>query len=167
MVGTTLPTPLYLLYRQRFGLSELVITVIFATYALGVIAALLLFGRLSDELGRRRALLPGLALSALSAVAFLGAHGVGLLLVGRALSGLSAGIFTGTATATLIDLVAPERRGRATLVATMANMGGLGCGPLLAGLLSTYLGSALRVTFLVDLALLLPAAIGVWAMPEP
>jgi len=167
MLGTTLPTPLYVLYRQRFGFSELMVTVIFATYALGVIAALLLFGRLSDQIGRRRALLPGLALSGLSAVAFLGARGVGLLLAGRALSGLSAGIFTGTATATLVDLAAPERRGRATLVATMVNMGGLGCGPLLAGLLSTYAGAPLRLTFWVDLALLVPAVVGVWAMPEP
>ncbi len=57
--------------------------------------------------------------------------------------------------------------GRATLVATMANMGALGCGPLLAGLLSQWAGSPLRIAFWVDLALLVPAAIGIWAMPEP
>jgi MFS family permease len=167
MLGTTLPTPLYVLYRGKFGFSELMVTVIFATYAVGVIAALLLFGRLSDEIGRRRALLPGLALSALSAVAFLLADGVGLLLLGRVLSGLSAGIFTGTATATLVDFAAPEQRGRATLVATLVNMLGLGAGPLLAGLLAQYAGSPLQLSFYVDLALLLPAAIGIFVMPEP
>jgi len=167
MVGTTLPTPLYVLYRARFGFSELMITVIFATYAGGVIAALLLFGRLSDELGRRRVLLGGLACSALSAAAFLLAQGLGLLLAGRVLSGLSAGIFTGTATATLVDFAAPERRGRATLVATMANMGGLGCGPLLAGILAQTAGAQLRLTFWVDLALLIPATIAILAMAEP
>jgi MFS family permease len=167
MLGTTLPTPLYVLYRARFGFSELMITVIFATYAVGVIAALLLFGRLSDQVGRRWVLLPGLALSALSAVAFLGARGLPLLIVGRVVSGLSAGIFTGTATATLVDLAGPGRSGRATLVATVANMGGLGCGPLLAGVLSQWAWSPLRLTFVVDLALLVPAALGVWAMPEP
>ena len=67
MLGTTLPTPLYGLYQQRFGFSELMVTVIFAAYAAGVIASLVLFGRLSDEIGRRRMLLPGLVLSALSA----------------------------------------------------------------------------------------------------
>jgi MFS family permease len=112
-------------------------------------------------------LLPGLALSALSAVAFLVADGLAPLIVGRVLSGLSAGIFTGTATATLMDLAAPERRARATLVATIANMGGLGCGPLLAGLLSQWAGSPLRLVFWVDLALLVPASIAIWAMPEP
>jgi MFS family permease len=167
MLGTTLPTPLYGLYRQQFGFSELMITVIFATYAAGVIASLVLFGRLSDQIGRRRVLLPGLVLSALSAVCFLTANGVALLLVGRVLSGLSAGIFTGTATATLVDLTPAGRRGRATLVATMANMGALGTGPLLAGLLSQWAGSPLRLMFWVDLALLVPAAVGIWAMPEP
>jgi MFS family permease len=167
MLGTTLPTPLYGLYRQRYGLSELMITVIFATYAAGVIASLALFGKLSDQIGRRRVLLPGLVLSALSAVCFLVANGLPLLLLARVLSGLSAGIFTGTATATLVDIAPPDRRGRATLVATVANMGALGTGPLLAGLLSQWASSPLRLTFWVDLALLVPAAVGIWAMPEP
>src|SRR5579875_388320 len=166
MLGTTLPTPLYGLYREQFGFSELMITVIFATYAAGVIASLFLFGRLSDQIGRRRLLLPGLVFSALSAVCFLTADGLPLLLAGRVLSGLSAGIFTGTATATLIDLAPGGRRGRATLVASMANMGALGSGPLLTGLLSQWAGSPLRLTFWVDLALLAIAAIGIWAMPE-
>jgi MFS family permease len=110
MLATTLPTPLYGLYRERFGFSELTITVIFATYAAGVIAALVLLGRLSDQVGRRPMLSAGLALAALSAVAFLVADRLDLLILGRILSGLSAGIFTGTATATLVDLAAPERR---------------------------------------------------------
>jgi MFS family permease len=167
MLGTTLPTPLYALYRSRFGFSELMVTVVFATYAAGVIAALLLIGRLSDEIGRRRVLLPGLAFSALSAIVFLLANGLGWLIVGRVLSGLSAGIFTGTATATLVDLAPREKRDRATLVATVANMGGLGLGALLAGVLSEFAGSPLRLVFWVDLALVVAGAALVWAMPEP
>jgi MFS family permease len=167
MLGTTLPTPLYALYRGRFGFSELMVTVVFASYAAGVIAALLVAGRLSDEIGRRRLLLPGLAFSALSAVTFLYAGGLDLLLTGRVLSGLSAGIFTGTATATLLDLAPPESRGRATLLASGATIGGLGLGSLLAGLLSQFAPSPLRLIFWVDLALLIPAALLVGAMPEP
>jgi MFS family permease len=167
MLGTTLPTPLYALYREQFGFSELMVTVIFATYAAGVIAALVLVGRLSDEIGRRPVLLPGLAFSALSAIVFLLANGVAPLLVGRVLSGFSAGIFTGTATATLVDFAPPGRAGRGTLVATAANMLGLGFGPLLAGLLAEYASHPLRLPFWVDLALLVPAAIAILAMPEP
>jgi predicted MFS family arabinose efflux permease len=98
---------------------------------------------------------------------FLVADGLALLISGRIISGLSAGVFTGTATATLVDLAAPERRARATLAATVANIGGLGCGALLAGVLSEWAGSPLRLTFCVDLALLVPAALGIQTMPEP
>jgi len=167
MIGTTLPTPLYPIYRGELGFSELTITVIFAVYAAGVIVALLLFGNLSDTIGRRRALLPGLALSAASAVVFLIADDLPLLFLGRILSGLSAGIFTGTATATLIDFAPSGRTQRATLVATVVNVGGLGLGPLLAGVLAEYASSPLTLVFWVDLALLVPAAIGVWLIPEP
>ena len=112
-------------------------------------------------------MLPGLALSALSAVAFLAAHGIGLMLVGRMLSGLSAGIFTGTATVAVVELAAPEQRNRATLLATVANIGGLGCGPLVAGLLAQYVGSSpLRLPFVVDLVLLGLGFVAVLLIPE-
>jgi predicted MFS family arabinose efflux permease len=167
MMGTTLPTPLYSLYREKFGFSELMVTVIFASYAAGVIAVLLLIGRLSDEIGRRPVLLPGLAFSALSAVVFLLANGLAPLLIGRVLSGFSAGLFTGTATATLVDFAPPRKAGLGTLVATAANILGLGCGPLLAGLLAEYASDPLRLPFWVDLALLVPAALAIVAIPEP
>jgi MFS family permease len=166
MLGTTLPTPLYVLYQEKLGFSPLMITVIFAVYAAGVLLALVLFGRASDQLGRRRVLLPGLVCSALSAVAFLLAKGLALLFVGRVLSGLSAGIFTGTATATLIDLGGEGQAPRATLVATAFNMGGLGLGPLLAGLLAQFAPLPLRLPFWVDLGLVLVATLAVWAIPE-
>jgi MFS family permease len=167
MLGTTLPTPLYGLYREQFGFSELIVTVVFATYAAGVLAALLVVGPVSDVIGRRRVLLPGLVLSAASAVVFLLAGSLLVLLVGRVLSGLSAGIFTGTATATLLDLAPPGRRGRATLVAAGATMTGLGLGTLVAGVLSEYAAAPLRLSFWADLALLVPAIALVWATPEP
>jgi MFS family permease len=132
-----------------------------------VIVSLLLVGRLSDEIGRRPVLLPGLAFSALSAVVFLLANGVAPLFVGRIVSGFSAGIFTGTATATLVDFAPPGRAGRGTLVATAANMLGLGFGPLLAGILAEYASHPLRLPFWVDLALLVPATLAIIAMPEP
>lgn len=166
MASTTLPTPLYPGYRAEFGFSQLTITIIFATYAIGVIAALLAFGRLSDRVGRRPALLAGLAFAVASALMFLFAGGLPALLVGRLLSGLSAGIFTGTATATLVDLTPPNRPSRGALVATIANMGGLGLGPLIAGIVARYGSDPLRLTFVVDLALLAMAVICVLLAPE-
>jgi MFS family permease len=142
------------------------VTIVFAVYAFAVIAGLLVFGAASDQLGRRRALLPGLALSAASAVAFLLVGGLAELFLGRVLSGLSAGLFTGTATATLVDLAAPEARRRATLVATAANIGGLGLGPLVCGLLAEYAPDPLRLVFFVDLCLIAIAAALIFLIPE-
>lgn len=166
MLGTTLPTPLYPLYQQRYGIAAVTITVIFATYAFAVVAGLLFFGHQSDRVGRRAVLLPGLALSALSAVAFLAAHGLAGLLVGRVFSGLSAGVFTGAGTAALVDFAPENRRRAATIAAIVANLGGLAFGTLLAGLLAQYVAFPLHVPFAVDLVLVAIAAAGVWAAPE-
>ncbi|PVZ13125.1 MFS transporter [Actinomycetospora cinnamomea] len=171
MLGTTLPTPLYPIYQERYGYSGLLVTVIFAAYAVGVIAALLLLGRLSDQIGRRPVLLLGLGLSALSAVAFLAPLPAPLdlpgLFVGRVLSGLSAGVYTGTATATLLDLVPDEGRARASLVGAAVNMGGLGLGPVVAGVLAQYAPAPLALPYVASLLLLVPAAVGVALIPEP
>ena len=83
MVATTLPTPLYALYQQQFGFSELMVTVIFGTYVFGVIAALLAFGRSSDRIGCRPVLLGGRLLAVLGTAAFLVAQGVGSCLAYR------------------------------------------------------------------------------------
>jgi MFS family permease len=167
MLGTTLPTPLYPLYEKRMGFSGLIVTVVFATYAIGVIAALLFLGQQSDRIGRRPVLFAGLGFAASSSVIFLLAQALPALLLGRLLSGFSAGIFTGTATAALVDLATSETRGRATLIATVANIGGLGLGPLIAGALAELAPDPLRLPYIVHLALLVPAALAIWLMPEP
>jgi MFS family permease len=166
MVGTTLPTPIYALYADRMHFDVLTTTVIYATYAFGVLFALLAFGRWSDAIGRRPLLLAGIVCALASAAVFLAAESVPLLLVGRVLSGLSAGIFTGTATAAVIEAAPPDWHNRAAAVATAANVGGLGGGPLLAGLLVQYAPQPLHLTFIVHIGLVLLAAVAVLVVPE-
>lgn len=166
MLGATLPTPMYELYSDRMQFSVLTTTVIFATYAGAVLAALLLFGRWSDVIGRRPVLLVGIGFAAASSVVFLVADSVPVLLVGRVLSGLSAGIFTGTATAAIIEAAPQHWKSRAAAVATVANLGGLGLGPLVAGLLVQYAPAPLHLSFAIHLALVAVAAAAVWLAPE-
>ncbi|MDT5193163.1 MAG: hypothetical protein QOI28_5414 [Mycobacterium sp.] len=166
MVGTTLPTPMYALYANHMHFAVFTTTVIFATYAVGVLGALLLFGRWSDAIGRRPVLLAGAAFALASAVVFLFADDVALLLVARLLSGLSAGIFTGTATAAVVEAAPPARRDRAAVVATIANIGGLGAGPLLAGVLVEYAPHPLQLSFVVHIVLVVLAIGAVLLAPE-
>ena len=166
MVGTTLPTPMYALYGEQMHFAVLTTTVIYATYAGGVLFALLAFGRWSDAIGRRPVLLAGVVFAVASAAVFLVAHSVSMLLVGRVLSGLSAGIFTGTATAAVIEAAPENWRTRAAAVATVANIGGLGTGPLLAGLLVEYAPGPLHLSFIVHIVLALLAGAAVLIVPE-
>ncbi|MCU1695989.1 MAG: major facilitator superfamily protein [Mycobacterium sp.] len=166
MLGTTLPTPMYALYGERMHFAVLTTTVIFATYAVGVLVALLLFGRWSDVLGRRPVLLAGAAFALISAVIFLFADDVALLLIARVLSGLSAGIFAGTATAAVVEAAPPAQRERAAVAATIANIGGLGAGPVLAGLLVEYAPHPLQLSFVVHIVLVVLAVGAVLLAPE-
>lgn len=167
MMGTTIPTPLYPIYIETYDLSPLLITMIYAVYAIGVIGGLLVFGQLSDRIGRRYILLPGIILSALSALIFLLANSLLILFVGRVVSGLSAGLFTSTATVTLVNLAPQNKKSTASTLASLINMLGLGLGPLLSGVLVQYLPFPMRLIFIINFVILIPAFIGVWFMTEP
>jgi MFS family permease len=166
LLGTTLPTPLYVIYQARWHFSPAIVTVIFAVYAAGVLAALLLAGRSSDQAGRKPVLAVALGASALSTGVFILAPNVEVLLAGRILSGLSAGLVTGTATAALTELVPAPAGHRASLVATAANMGGLGLGPLIAGLFAQYAPHPTAGVFEVYLAVLAAAGLCLLFVPE-
>lgn len=166
MLGNTLPTPLYVIYQAEWHFASGMITVIFASYAAGVLAALLLAGRSSDQVGRRAVLGAAVGFSALSTVAFIVASNVGWLFVGRILSGLSAGLVTGTGTAMLTELSAAPTPRRASMVATAATTGGLGLGPLIAGLFAQFGPHPTVLVFQAYIVLLLLAGLGLAVVPE-
>ncbi len=166
MLGTTLPTPLYVIYQSRWHFSAALVTVTFAVYAAAVIATLLLAGRSSDQAGRRPVLAAALGASALSTVVFILAPDLAALITARIVSGVSAGLMTGTATATLTELVPASDRRRASLAATAANMAGLGLGPLIAGLFAQYAPHPTTLVFEVYLGILAVAALILLLVPE-
>ena len=170
MAFTTVPTPLYILYQRRDGFSSLVVTLIYASYALGVIVSLFLAGHVSDWLGRRTVLVPAVLFEAVAAVLFLVWRSEAGLLVARFVSGVGVGALTATATAQLTELNQRARpdagRGRADLVATAANIGGLGLGAFVSGVLAQFFGGPLTVPYVVFLVLLVAAAVGLRVVPE-
>jgi MFS family permease len=161
---TTVPTPLWPLYAARDHLSSLMVTVIFAVYAAAVAVSLFLVGHVSDWLGRRRVLAVALALNAVAGATFLLWPQLSGLLVARTISGVGIGAVAATATAWLVDLHADRRH--AERVAAAANLGGLGLGALISGVLAESAHSPLRVPFEMFLAALGIALLLVLAAPE-
>src|SRR4051795_6650901 len=102
------PSPLYGTYRELWGFSPAVLTLVYATYAFGVLTTLVLAGRLSDEGGRRPVLLVALTALMGTTVVFMVADSVVWLFVARAVQGLATGLALGAASAALLDL--PPRR---------------------------------------------------------
>ena len=112
-------------------------------------------------------LLPGLGIAAASSLVFLIPDSLPALFAGRLLSGVSAGVFTGVATATIVDLAPPTGRARAGLLAAMVNMLGLGLGPVLSGALADLAPYPLVLPYVVHVALVAVAAVGLAVVPEP
>jgi MFS family permease len=92
------------------------------------------------------------------------------LLVARIVSGVSIGLTTGTATAYLAELHLGAGRAvtgrRPQIVSTAANLGGIGIGPLIAGLLAQFAPSPLVVPYVVVGGLLVVLALLTAIAPE-
>lgn len=164
--GSTVLTPLYVIYKQAFGFSQITLTLIYAVYVVGNLTALLLFGRVSDSIGRRPVALAAMAVAVLSASIFLFAGNVVSLDIARILSGFAIGVGAGTGTAWLAELIAAEDKSRAALIATSTNFMGLGVGALASGLLADYAPLPLRLTFIVYLVALVLVALLIWRTRE-
>jgi MFS family permease len=168
---SAVPTPLYVLYQRRDHFSTITITLVYSVYAVGVIASLFLGGHVSDWLGRKRVFVPALLVNVAAAAIFLMAPSLAGLLIARIVSGISVGLTTATATAYLAELHVGTVRGdrvgpRGQIVATAANLGGIGFGPLVAGLLAQFAPQPLRLSYYVFGAALLVLAALVAVSPE-
>ena len=164
---STLPTPLYPLYQQRDGFPTVVITVVFAAYAIGVVASIYLVGHVSDWLGRRRMALAAVLAEAVAAAVFLAWPDVPGLIIARFVGGVGIGALTATATAHLAELRAVTHPGRdAGLFSSMVNMAGLGLGPVVSALLADYVTAPLRTPYAIFLVLFAATAVALKFVPE-
>ena len=166
MLGGTLPAPLYVLYEAKMGFGPLGVTVVFAAYVIGTLVALLGFGDLSDHVGRKKVMAGAIVIAAVSTAIFLVANSIGVLIVARIISGLAVGFMTGTATAALVELSGRGGLPRSAVVASGANLGGLGLGPLAAGLFGQYVPDPLHTVFWAYLGLIAVALLALLAVPE-
>jgi MFS family permease len=166
----TLPSPLYGLYRVRDDLSAFMVTVIYAVFACGTIAALLSVRSVAARIGRRGVMLGATATLILAASVFAAWKDLPGLLAGRLLTGVSIGLAAGTAITYLIELRVRQDANasvvRARDIGTGVNVGGLGIGPLIAGCLAQWTDRPLSLPYLVFAGLGATALIGLLTVPE-
>jgi MFS family permease len=158
--------PLLVDYREKWDLPAAILTVAFAVFAIGFLAAVLTMGSLSDHVGRRPVLLGALIIQLASNVMFLLAPDIGWVIAGRIVQGFATGSATTAFTAALVELAPPNRKRLATILGSVGLTGGLGVGSLLTGLAIQFTTDANAIVFTV-LAIMTVLGIVVVAMsPE-
>jgi MFS transporter len=162
LAGSSAPTAIYALYQRAWGFSPITITVVFGTYALAVLATLLVAGSLSDYVGRRPVLLAAALVQAVTMVVFVGASGVEWLLSARVLQGIGTGMAAGAVGAGMLDI----DRERGTVANAVGPMVGVATGALASGLFVGFLPAPTKLLYVVLGAVFVAQAVGVALMPE-
>ena len=160
------PSPLLIVYQQRYGIQDAGLTGALVIYILPAAAALLCCGRLSDHLGRRPVALLALAFTAAGCLVLTQVHGLATLLAGRALQGVGTGLGTSALGALVTDLQPDRRPWLAAAVTSGGPAAGLALGALISGALVDYGPAPRTLVYLVFVAVLALAAVGVLAAPE-
>lgn len=158
LFGASAPTPLYVVYQQRFGFSATTLTAIFAVYALALLVTLIPAGKLSDQVGRRPVILAALIIQCGAMVIFLLAGSTSSLFAARIVQGVATGAATGALSAALIDLQ-PAGSTIGPLTASVAPSVGLALGAVGAGALLELGTAPLRLVFWIQLAALAVAIV--------
>jgi MFS family permease len=167
LFASATPSPLYEIYRDLWGFSQIVLTLVYAIYAFGVLASLLLAGRVSDEVGRRPVLLVAIGTLLGTSVLFILADSLAWLFVARGLQGLATGLALGAASAALLDLH-PRRDGDGVgLTNGVASAGGIGLGILVSATLVQLLPAPRVLPYVLVFVLFGFAFVGALLMPEP
>jgi hypothetical protein len=162
--ASAVPTPVYPLYQHLWGFPAVTTTVIFAVYALALLASLLVVGRLADHVGSRPVLLAAIVVELASMAVFMTAGGVGALLAARILQGLATGAAMAAAGSALMVFENRRRSGSAALVNAVTAPLGLALGATGASVTVDMLPAPTRLCYLiVALTVIVLAALLVFA----
>jgi MFS family permease len=166
LFASAVPSPLYVVFQDEWGFSSITLTSVFAVYAIALLAALLVFGSISDHVGRRPTLIAALAIEIVAMAAFAGAEGVGWLFAARTLQGIATGVAMGAISAALLDLQPANRPALGALMGAVSPLSGLALGALAAGLLVDYGPDPTGFVFWILIAGFALALLAVFAIPE-
>ncbi len=162
LAGSSAPTPLYPIYQAQWGLSAMTVTVVFGVYALALLGALLVTGRLSDHIGRRPVLIAAALVQAVTMLVFATAGGLTALLVARIIQGLATGAAVAAVGAGMIDL----DKARGPVANSVAPPIGTALGAVFAGLMVHFLPAPTWLVYAVLSVVFVAQAAGVLFMAE-
>lgn len=161
------PTPLYAYYAVTWHFSVINLTAIFGVYAVALLVTLLLAGSVSDAVGRRRVVVSGLALQAVSMILFIVADDLAWLYTARIVQGVATGLVTAAVAAALIDLQPADRPGLGALVNAVTPTFGLAAGALGAGALVQHAPAPTRLVYAIILAACVVLGLTAVILPGP
>ena len=141
--------PLLVVYKEQWDLPAALLTLAFAVFAIGFLAAVLTLGSLSDHVGRRPVLIGALIIQLVSNILFLVAPDIGWVIAGRVVQGFATGAATTAFTAALVELAPPSRKWLGTILGSVGLTGGLAVGSLLTGLAIQLTTTANAIVFIV------------------
>jgi MFS family permease len=167
MIAAGAPSPLYPVYQATWHFSSVTLTAIFAVYAVALLAAFLVAGRLSDYLGRRPVIVAALLIEVAAMACFAAADSTGWLYAARVVQGVATGTATGAISASLVDLAPRQNPQLAPLVNSAAPTTGLAVGALGSSLLVRYGPAPMRLVFWLLLAAFVVGIAGTLAIAEP
>jgi len=150
--------PLLPRYAEELHLNPLEVSLLFGSYAVGLLAATLPIARITDHHGRRKPMLWGLAGLGATTLVFAFSRNFSLLVGARFLQGVSGSATWLPGMALLADHFPSESRGRAMGTAFAAANLGVLLGPPLSGFLDQHMGPS--SPFLVGAALVALDAMG-------
>lgn len=149
MASSSVPSPLYPLYQQRFGMSVGATSAVYAVYAAGVLLTLFFSSRVNLNPFRKRTLVFGVLGLLLSCVVFCLASNLTVLLIARLLQGVGIGMITGVAGAALGRLVAPAAGHIAAYSYSAATTLGIALGGVGSGWLAQIADDSVILPFVV------------------
>jgi MFS family permease len=151
----------------RLGLlTPTTTTAIYAVFPIIVVATMVCFGGISDNIGRRKTILIGLFASLLGTLLFAVAPGILWIFIGRFFMGIGVGLTMGPATAALVEFSACGQSKRASSISTAAQAVGFALATLVGGALVQYAPFPTRLNFWI-LFIILAAIFGFcWFLPR-
>lgn len=122
------PIPLYAMYQSMFGITKNILSMSAVFYFIGTVISLLMFGRLSDYIGRHKTILITIILAILGCFNFIIINNATIFLIGRLLQGLSCGLASSCVAAYIVDTASDDKSSLGAIVTSSATMIGLSIG---------------------------------------